>query len=571
MAAMVVDSFSEYRSPHRPQWFALPRLGFFQSSKEPNNEEGLAENRAEGLHSNEFLNAPNISLNLHGGNNWWYMAVAAVIGVFLQAGVLVYSYEVTHNPVLKNNVPPRDGSDATTWGFPVLATGTIVLSIALIGLCYIIETSTVEKQWIAGTGDREMPLHIIWLQREQLVGDEMFNSAVFFKTGTRSSVLTSHRSSALIRRVNKDTGVDTELPVLASRLQWLKSKFHEYLDEIITLVCTIFGLLGFIAQFQGFRAVNWTCSLVQLAAVLFMTMIRAILRGGLTARPGVLDRDYSEHEMDRLTHHLAGGIGFLEPRTKGEKSEINCTPKQEKEDQEQNIFWDRGYLDGELRSTSKRGQDIESFNPGEKISDPASEPPSNRVLKQSNRTLGIRRRLGELTKWKASESKYATAVASAIIIVLNKFIDGESFVWVLNNPTKRRAPVFEIILDHASDCSSDSDSGSTHNEKRWKCEGLAFTLESVLSLWLMEIKECDRRAQKDSESMNNGRERKWRLGLGPENTGGQRVKNDIAWWISSQIQLKEQDEIDTYDERVLGYWGSCPYNGSQRRSSQLLE
>ncbi|KAF8462255.1 hypothetical protein BDZ91DRAFT_784528 [Kalaharituber pfeilii] len=144
----------------------------------------------------QINNAPNISLNTIGSDiNMWELYIVAIIGVLLQTGVLVF-----------------DG---------------LQLVIGIFLCAHIIEGSTMELEWIPNHKKRRggRPPRVIWVQRNQTVGDQTFQSfAIYSPVGARRKhhLMTSHR-----------------LPQTASR--------HR-----LTLLATSLSVIGFILQFVGY-------------------------------------------------------------------------------------------------------------------------------------------------------------------------------------------------------------------------------------------------------------------------------------------------------------------------------
>ena len=62
-----------------------------------------------------------------------------------------------------------------------------------------------------------------------------------------------------------------------------RSNEREY--SLLTLCSTVVGLVGYICQFIGLRAMHWSVALMQLAATLTMTCARAFIRRGLANQP----------------------------------------------------------------------------------------------------------------------------------------------------------------------------------------------------------------------------------------------------------------------------------------------
>ncbi|KAF2649932.1 hypothetical protein K491DRAFT_579085, partial [Lophiostoma macrostomum CBS 122681] len=243
-------------------------------SLDPQDDAEKAASEAPKIDVREFENAPNISLNLHSGSEWAILASAALIGTVLQLGVVVYSGSVTFHSGLRKLIPPYSDHvpHLAKMGFILLASGTVILTLALIVVCNVIETSTSEREWRVDNQLKEV--RVMWLQRERYVGDQQFDAAILFAREDKHRVLTSQRSSGMKRRVKRSANIESIRHniwrhVASNRTEW------------ITLTSTTIAMVGFGLQFQGLRFLNWSCSLVQLAAIFAMTLIRATLRRGL--------------------------------------------------------------------------------------------------------------------------------------------------------------------------------------------------------------------------------------------------------------------------------------------------
>ncbi|KAF1955649.1 hypothetical protein CC80DRAFT_564444 [Byssothecium circinans] len=200
----------------------------------------------------DFELAPNISLNLYPGSGLKSMIGAALVGCILQLGVLAYSGAVTFYPGLRIRVPPhsKERPHLAREGFILLACGTLILTISLVIVCNVIETSTSEKEWsVKDSGN----LRVIWVQREHSVGDQQFDAAVLFDNHDKMRVLTLRRSPNLAERIKRDQ------QSLKRDQQGFKDKLGQIAfdrTEFATLAGTVAALVGFIAQFQGFRFLN---------------------------------------------------------------------------------------------------------------------------------------------------------------------------------------------------------------------------------------------------------------------------------------------------------------------------
>ncbi|KAF7914824.1 hypothetical protein EAE99_010525 [Botrytis elliptica] len=104
-------------------------------SKSPNNDShnnmSGGTNSKEGHFENDGSDrAPNISLNIHPKQNRGELFVAAVLGIILQAGVIIFSAFVAYD----NRFGAAVGGRPSAYAFPTLASGTAVLVIGM-GIC----------------------------------------------------------------------------------------------------------------------------------------------------------------------------------------------------------------------------------------------------------------------------------------------------------------------------------------------------------------------------------------------------------------------------------------------------
>lgn len=126
----------------------------------------------------ERSSAPNIFLDLPARRNRWEVRVAAVFGIVLQLGVIVFSGVSTGSQRLGS----RKG-DALVGGyaFPLTAIGTLMLVAGMLICSFVVERSTEEQTWITRTPHaksssaesiktrdtilKESTARILWLQK----------------------------------------------------------------------------------------------------------------------------------------------------------------------------------------------------------------------------------------------------------------------------------------------------------------------------------------------------------------------------------------------------------------------
>lgn len=262
------------------------------------------------------------------------------MGTMLQVGVLVYAGFVSYDEDAFLGMPGVE-SGANPSSYLLLALGTVLLTIGITIASFVIERSTVETKWRVRTRsmdnravgvklntteeDPDGDMHILWFQKQHVVGDQSFNSFVLQAKEPCREILASRRSTQLAERIVADAG-ETNLPATGSTSssllgRLLRGAFGSIVNtrsEFFTLVGTVLGLMGFVLQFQGFRGVNWTCALVQLGAIAIMTAMRAWIRRGLVVRP-LADLVIAEHEMDWLASNMASGSTRFWPEDEEEE------------------------------------------------------------------------------------------------------------------------------------------------------------------------------------------------------------------------------------------------------------
>lgn len=221
--------------------------------------------------------APNISLNVHahGGSKVLDLVFVAVVGIVMQFGFLVFVGAGVYHPTWKNNFL-KEGQPVASYAYPLLAIGTIFIVLGMMICSAIVERSTEEKRWVAGSkylddvpptlGRRstwasikgrtpgsnsarapELGARVLWLQKNHTVGDQLFDSFVMFAQGKRESVLMSHRRG--MEGSETDVNARRSRSKKGRRALWktLASSF----EEGFTLLGTFLSLAGFVLQFTG--------------------------------------------------------------------------------------------------------------------------------------------------------------------------------------------------------------------------------------------------------------------------------------------------------------------------------
>ncbi|KAI5779884.1 hypothetical protein DFH27DRAFT_585703 [Peziza echinospora] len=380
---------------------------------------------------------PAISLNLDGGRSRDIeLVLVAMCGIALQAGMLAFSALSVYHPTFSVRFP-KDGGKVAAYAFPIMAAGTILLAVGMVICTAVVETSTDEVQYSI---DPKLNAEVFWLQRNVEIADQAFEATLIRgpapgagAEGARR-ILTSQRAAR----------ADTKIPFVPA---WILSTW----TEAATLAGVAFGLLGFILQFQGFRGLNWSTSIVQLGCISLMTALRAWLRRHLVIAPltATLPR---AHELDWLALLMAGGK-WADART--------------------HSGMDIGLLfdDGTAYSW--------------KVTIPTSSAPSEplgmaraRPREAGQKCLQIRQRLACLAGWPGAPANMSVALAKCIGWTLDALIGhahepGAHFSWSL--PVEVNG-VAELI-----------DFRAELQDKVWTVGAVPF--DAVLSLWLFHIQQ----------------------------------------------------------------------------------
>lgn len=231
--------------------------------------------------------APNISLNLYDHISRVELYIVAIVGVLLQAGVLAYVLTIEYHGPLRTKLE-KEEFVIPEYTAVLTVVGTVVMTIGLLLCSHVVETSTTETRYFRFFGSNpvsspELYPRILWLQREERVNDQAFDSYAIFARGHHKSVLTSTRRDAYRRTFMG----------------------HEYsMLKAMTVVATLTSIAGFIIQFTGIRAMNFTVAVAQLAATIVMTVLRAFVRRRLSTKPHV-QKVPENYEIEWLATRVA--------------------------------------------------------------------------------------------------------------------------------------------------------------------------------------------------------------------------------------------------------------------------
>ena len=145
-----------------------------------------------GLHGIDDGSAPNISLNLHRSSKRGELYAAALFGIVLQFGMLVFcGFSVYHQEFSKRF--PKNGLPVQAYAFRIMAPGTILLMVGMLICSAVVEQSTVETEYLRQR-ENTNDIRLLWLQKSHTVSDQAFDSfALGQPPGRRDRILTSRR------------------------------------------------------------------------------------------------------------------------------------------------------------------------------------------------------------------------------------------------------------------------------------------------------------------------------------------------------------------------------------------
>ena len=500
--------------------------------------------------------APNISLNIHGGSRSSELYAAALCGIILQFGVLLFCGFSVYHPRFSPRFP-KNGQRIRPYAFPAMATGTIILAIGMVICSFVVEASTEEKVYFAPetTGasteneehprpQRDLRVRILWLQKSHVVSDQKFDSHVIFgpdKSGPRggTGILTSRReTNTEPHLINHRTNPPHPQP------SWQMKAIASTPREFLTILGVFFGLAGFVLQFQGLRGMNWSASIAQLVCILLMTIWRAWVRRGLIAIP-ISEKVLEDHEMDWLALKMAksdqqsGNEGFWpsvdqgpEDGRGGGRLNLSRPLKWKVSTGDNNLahagFWDSNPSNGEEPRLEPQQEPLPGPLPGPlPLPLPQPEPESQPGLsnKQATSALDLRRRLGQLTNWTGQTSLTSISVASSIEAVMNTLFNDikGGFTWSLGVEVDEKAAKISLRTE------------KPRLEQGWKID--ATCIEAALSLWIYHI----RFTESSKKNMKKGAVNDWLRDdlelkrevvqlLGPDEPE-KALQRDIKWWV----------------------------------------
>ncbi|KAF5701976.1 ankyrin repeat [Fusarium mundagurra] len=435
---------SETRPPHKAQ-----------PSHESQSEPFIAVIRDTGL------SPPNISLNLQNSHRRAGIRLVAFLGTLLQVGVLVFFGVMSYYPKVQPTFQKED-QPAKAYAAPLAICGTVLLVFGMFICAVVVESSTKETRYRATDGSSFV---MCWVQQGQTVSDQVFDSYAMSQNLHCPVITKSARGKDLQDKDNK--------------------KQNNAL-ELATICGVMIGLVGFIVQFIGLRAMNSAASLAQLAAIGIMTLCRALVRPGF-ARSFRKARLLPDFELNWLAWELVTTGSLLGASQRADQDRTWAVVSGDTIEYKQLLpNREHGTIKGE---TEAEAQDV----------------------------LLSRREIGKLANLQSKTSEVAVSLASSMEDALNLFLpDG---IREANSKDTSSNEANGLGSGGPGDDSSEitwylyvnySDASSTKISKRKIAIDLSYhggtwhvpadTLDATMSLWTHTIRAGEKRQwEPDSE------------------------------------------------------------------------
>ena len=403
---------------------------------------------------------PNISLNVHGGSNPVELIMCTFIATILQVAVLAWSGFLAYSSYAQSH--KLTGLKSSV-GFPLQAAGTMFLTLSLVLCVGIIDNGSCERHWskdgepqtrtmsellssakssfsalsnkqrlAADQSSKEMPvrgrdMQLYWVQKQHTAGGNNFDPYILYAKELKDELHESHRveEKGPSDRTNVSLKEKPIPPLLKFRRFFGRSRNQKQDPKPYhtTTFAVLFGISGFVAQFQGLRFSNWTCSIAQLIALGLATILRAWVRRNMIETPGniLVDNDYI---LDQLT------LGIVDNRQSDAKSpnpeafrtprlsfafgvttipKLRAVTKSESEDEVQPRSGQSNRANSE-RANPRLQPSIDVQHPNE----PEKEP------NLAQQALNLRVRLGRITKWTGPKSQEAIVLSNSIETALER-------------------------------------------------------------------------------------------------------------------------------------------------------
>ncbi|KAI6774838.1 hypothetical protein HG530_001596 [Fusarium avenaceum] len=529
---------------------------------------------------NTSTQAPNITLNRNHKAIEGQLLVAACFGIILQLGVLVYFAFITYYPTIKFK---KNDKDVVGYAFPLASGGTVFLVLGMLLCAHVVDHSTEEERY---EPSKDHMIRMIWLQEKQTISDQVFHLFALFPRRSTQVITTSQRKkkgrtpqedeqeasmssgfedkaqkghSTVRHRVRRLRVSQTEKTIHPEK----QEKASINLCVIATLVC----LMGFLVQFIGLRAMHWSASVGQLVAVIIMTIIRAWIRRGFTARMDARELR-NGFELDGLA--LALGDPDLDkgPGSIADEKGVDFGLSKKRTwtveiDQDEKSY---PFIRQPDHSTTQ-DTNADALKSGLVV---------NRGTNEAQEILDIRRHLARLSQWQGPASRAANSLGKAIEVMMNTLCP-----WSQTElPTWKWT--IRVAIHEKNDCTKSHpvELHMSHQNGVWKCR--IDELDSVLSLWLCSIDQTRASVNKiQTQSKNDDDE--WIRRRTSWAEGGlvlfgeyrEQLEQALGWWMPADapklsiIDEKTKDGFDPW--RIIGTESPYTIKPSTSRSNPVRD
>ncbi|KAL9106123.1 MAG: hypothetical protein Q9227_008823 [Pyrenula ochraceoflavens] len=184
---------------------------------------------------------PNLALNIIQRPSRLLTRLLAILAIVIQSTVFVWGAWMSYH-IRPLRVDQR-------FAYPMLVGGTCLVSFGMVLCSWLVQKSSINEVWSLYNPfeRRKRPIKLMWLQRRQVVNDQLFPS--FAIECLESNLMLSYTNETLSER-----------------------------HQLWVLVGSITSLIGFVSQFVGLRNLHWSVSIAQLIAMTITTGIRVFVR-----------------------------------------------------------------------------------------------------------------------------------------------------------------------------------------------------------------------------------------------------------------------------------------------------
>lgn len=410
------------------------------------------------------ISAPNVSLNFCEIHNKLELRAFAILGTVLQFGSLVFIAFGRYHPALEWRAENR------RFAYPLMATGTIFLVLGMLLCSRTVQDASQETTWGVNKG----AFRVLWLQKSDVVNDQVFESYAIFAESPRKKLITSRRRTA------ETSSKYPKSSWIIKWSLWLLSSEH------LAIVGVLTSLVGFVSQFVGLRSLDWSAPISQLVIILIMAAGRTWIRRNMSARPHA-ESVPRGNEIDWLATQLGMSTANLwnlpEPRDPPPPPAGACNGDS---------------CDGRRWKVSPQT----SYLSYEEVIEIA---PHN--MKAAWKMVRIRERLGYLTKWPGRSYRTASNLSNCIQRILDYITTTNSITRIARFPEyvlQWALPVKVGMEDQYTILTAQRRRDELGKWLGWSVP--VSELDAVLSLWLYAIEGREKRdhiANRESNPSNH--------------------------------------------------------------------